>query len=71
MSTVTHDVPDVQVPDRAEMIARTRAELRENHRRLTDRQIDLIAEVAVEIRLTSFRMLEGFSVPDRHDSAEH
>jgi hypothetical protein len=71
MSTATHDVPDVQVPDRAEMVTRTRAELRASHRRLTDRQIDLIAEVAVEIRLTSFRLLEGFSVTQLEDSAEH
>jgi hypothetical protein len=33
-----------------------RAELRDNHPRLTDTQIDLIADVACELRLTQIRL---------------
>lgn len=43
------------VPDRAETFVQVRAELRDNHPRLTDKQIDLIADVAVELRLAQIR----------------
>ena len=43
-------------PDRAETLVQIRAELRDNHPRLTDVQIDLIADVAVDLRLTQIRL---------------
>ena len=43
------------LPDRAETLIQVRAELRDNHPRLTDKQIDLIADVAVELRLAQIR----------------
>jgi hypothetical protein len=50
--------------DRAETLQQVRAELRDNHPRLTDKQIDLIADVAVELRLTRSRLgLEPVAVP--------
>ena len=50
------------LPDRAETLIQVRAELRDNHPRLTDVQIDLIADVAVELRLAQIR-LGMFSAP--------
>lgn len=44
------------VPDRTETLIQVRAELRDNHPRLTDTQIDLIADVACELRLTQIRL---------------
>jgi hypothetical protein len=44
------------LPDRAETLILVRAELRDNHPRLTDVQIDLIADVAVELRLAQIRL---------------
>ena len=44
------------LPDRAETFVQVRAELRDNHPRLTDKQIDLIADVAVELRLAQIRL---------------
>ena len=44
------------LPDRAETLVQVRAELRDNHPRLTDKQIDLIADVAVELRLAQIRL---------------
>lgn len=44
------------LPDRAETLIQVRAELRDNHPRLTDKQIDLIADVAVELRLAQIRL---------------
>ena len=44
------------VADRAETLVQVRAELRDNHPRLTDKQIDLIADVAVELRLAQIRL---------------
>jgi hypothetical protein len=44
------------MPDRAAAFEQVRAELRDNHPRLTDKQIDLIADVAVELRLTRMRL---------------
>ena len=44
------------LPDRAETLVQVRAELRDNHTRLTDKQIDLIADVAVELRLAQIRL---------------
>ena len=44
------------MPDRAAAFEQVRAELRDNHPRLTDKQIDLIAEVAVDLRLTRMRL---------------
>jgi hypothetical protein len=43
-------------PDRAETLLQIRAELRDNHPRLTDVQIDLIADVAVDLRLAQIRL---------------
>jgi len=43
-------------PDRAETLVQIRAELRDNHPRLTDVQIDLIADVAVDLRLAQIRL---------------
>ena len=43
------------LPDRSETLVQVRAELRDNHPRLTDKQIDLIADVAVELRLAQIR----------------
>lgn len=44
------------LPDRMETLVQVRAELRDNHPRLTDKQIDLIADVAVELRLAQIRL---------------
>ena len=44
------------VPDRADALVLVRAELRDNHPRLTELQIDLIADVAVDLRLTQARL---------------
>jgi hypothetical protein len=38
-------------PDRDAMLTKVRAELRAEHGRLTDEQIDLIADVAIELRI--------------------
>jgi hypothetical protein len=43
-------------PDRGETLVQIRAELRDNHPRLTDVQIDLIADVAVDLRLAQIRL---------------
>ena len=43
-------------PDRAETLVQIRAELRDNHPRLTEVQIDLIADVAVDLRLAQIRL---------------
>ena len=53
------------LPDRAETLVQVRAELRDNHPRLTDKQIDLIADVAVELRLAQIRfgLLDTPSLP--------
>ena len=44
------------VPDRELTLIQVRAELRDNHPRLTDIQIDLIADVACELRLAQIRL---------------
>ena len=44
------------LPDRTETLIQVRAELRDNHPRLTDIQIDLIADVACELRLAQIRL---------------
>jgi hypothetical protein len=44
------------IPDRTETLLQVRAELRDNHPRLTDIQIDLIADVACELRLCQMRL---------------
>jgi hypothetical protein len=44
------------LPDRTETLLQVRAELRDNHPRLTDIQIDLIADVACELRLAQIRI---------------
>jgi len=44
------------LPDRAVTLIQVRAELRDNHPRLTDMQIDLIADVACELRLAQIRL---------------
>ena len=50
-------------PDRALTLIQVRAELRDNHPRLTDVQIDLIADVACELRLAQIR-LGMFATPE-------
>jgi nitroreductase len=42
--------------DRLMILLYVRAELRANHPRLTEQQIDLVAGVAVELRLTRIRL---------------
>jgi hypothetical protein len=69
MSSAAHQIHEDGTLERSEMIARTRADLRAHHRQLTEQQIDLIAEVAVEIRLTSFRVLQSFDVAQAMGSA--
>ena len=46
----------VQVSDETATLVQIRAELRDNHPQLTDVQIDLIADVAVDLRLTQIRL---------------
>ena len=55
------------VPDRTETLIQVRAELRDNHPRLTEKQIDLIADVAVDLRLAQIR-LGVFSTPSLPDA---
>lgn len=54
MSATTSD--SIALPDRTETLLQVRAELRDNHPRLTDTQIDLIADVACELRLAQIRL---------------
>ena len=63
LSSIMRAMPDAIVdqvmsnsPDRAETLVQIRAELRDNHPRLTDVQIDLIADVAVDLRLAQIRL---------------
>jgi hypothetical protein len=65
MTATSTDSPAVPLPDRAETLVQVRAELRDNHPRLTDKQIDLIADVAVELRLAQIRfgMFDTPSLP--------
>ncbi|HKP14878.1 MAG TPA: hypothetical protein VJT85_02405 [Gemmatimonadaceae bacterium] len=56
------------LPDRAVTLIQVRAELRDNHPRLTDVQIDLIADVACELRLAQIR-LGMFSTPSLPQSS--
>jgi hypothetical protein len=51
MTAVGHRAAGQPALERAALYAQVRAELRAEHRRLTERQIDLIAAVAVELRL--------------------
>ena len=58
LSSIMRAMPDAiqeqamsSSPDRAETLVQIRAELRDNHPRLTDVQIDLIADVAVDLRM--------------------
>ncbi len=44
--------------ERREQVERARAELRAKHERLTDQQIDLVAEVMADVRLASLRIAE-------------
>jgi hypothetical protein len=52
--------------DRERMTAAVRAELRRDNQRLTEHQVDLIAEVAVELRLTRVRLFRETD-PPRND----
>jgi hypothetical protein len=45
-------------PDRDTMLAKVKAELRSEHRRLTDVQIDMIADVAIELRMVRDSFLQ-------------
>ena len=56
MHSAAPEATVTSTPDRSALFSRIRAELREHHRRLTDGQIDLIANVAVELRLTKVRL---------------
>lgn len=51
MTTSARGPARVSSPERAAIYTRVRAELRAEHNRLTERQIDLIADVAVELRV--------------------
>jgi hypothetical protein len=44
--------------ERREQVARARADLRAKHERLTDQQIDLVAEVMADVRMASIRISE-------------
>ena len=56
MSAVTLDPHLAASAERSTIFARVRAEVRESNRRLADGQIDLIADVAVELRLMQVRL---------------
>ena len=56
MTAISTESSALPLPDRAETLIQVRAELRDNHPRLTDKQIDLIADVAVELRLAQIRL---------------
>src|SRR5688500_20232807 len=43
------------LPDRADTFVHGRAEVRDNHPRPTDKQIDLLADVAADLRLAQIR----------------
>jgi hypothetical protein len=51
------DEPD-EAAQRSAHLSRVRAELRRNHPRLTDKQVDLIAEVAMEVRFARDKFLD-------------
>lgn len=59
MTTPAWSSSEFSLPDRDETRATVRAELRAAHRHLTDEQIDLIADVAVDLRLMSIRLAAG------------
>ena len=42
--------------ERQEQVERARADLRAKHERLTEQQIDLVAEVMADVRLASIRI---------------
>jgi hypothetical protein len=42
--------------ERKEQVERARADLRAKHERLTEQQIDLVAEVMADVRLASIRI---------------
>jgi hypothetical protein len=42
--------------ERQELVERARADLRAKHERLTEQQIDLVAEVMADVRLASIRI---------------
>jgi hypothetical protein len=42
--------------ERREQVERARADLRAKHERLTEQQIDLVAEVMADVRLASIRI---------------
>lgn len=42
--------------ERREQVERARADLRAKHERLTEQQIDLVAEVMADVRLASIRL---------------
>jgi FixJ family two-component response regulator len=44
--------------ERREQVARARADLRARHERLTDQQIELVAEVMADVRMASIRISE-------------
>lgn len=51
MTTTDGGSASVSSPERAAIYTQVRAELRAEHSRLTDRQIDLIAAVAADLRV--------------------
>lgn len=54
-------------PDRDAMLAKVKAELRVEHRRLTDVQIDLIADVAIELRLVHDSIVRRTTAARSHE----
>jgi hypothetical protein len=56
MSDTQDDVRKWAELERREQVERARADLRAKHERLTEQQIDLVAEVMADVRLASIRI---------------
>jgi hypothetical protein len=56
MADTQEDVRKWAELERREQVERARADLRAKHERLTDQQIDLVAEVMADVRLASIRI---------------
>jgi hypothetical protein len=56
MADTQDDVRKWAELERREQVERARADLRAKHERLTEQQIDLVAEVMADVRLASIRI---------------
>jgi hypothetical protein len=56
MADTQDDVRKWAELERREQVERARADLRAKHERLTEQQIDLVAEVMADVRLASIRL---------------